>query len=119
MNGWWISDDTRYTYKAVHDENRLRVPKRPQYGSQIDTTFHNALEEAKRELTSIVEKNGQGSLYAVLSPMMACEEAWLLGKAIRAADPQAMLILGPVPHAGKSEDIPSLHDRQDDLHHSR
>jgi len=103
VNGWWISDDTRYSYKAVHDESRLRVPKRPQYGSQIETSFHNALEEAKRELTSIVEKNGQGSLYAVLSAMMACEEAYLLGKAIRAADPQAVLILGPVPNAGKDE----------------
>jgi NADH-quinone oxidoreductase subunit G len=32
-----------------------------------------------------------------LSPMMACEEAWLLGKAIRAIDPEAMLVMGPVP----------------------
>jgi NADH-quinone oxidoreductase subunit G len=103
VNGWWISDDTRYSYKAVHDPKRLRTPKRPQYGSQIETTLHNALEDAKRELTAIVEKNGQGSLYALLSPMMACEEAYLLGKAIRAADPQAVLILGPVPSAGHDE----------------
>jgi NADH-quinone oxidoreductase subunit G len=103
VNGWWISDDTRYSYKPVHDTNRLRVPKRPQYGSQIETNFHNALEEAKGELTRIVESNGQGSLYAMLSPMMACEEAWLLGQAIRAADPQAVLILGPVPTSGKDE----------------
>jgi NADH dehydrogenase/NADH:ubiquinone oxidoreductase subunit G len=103
VNGWWISDDTRYSYKAVHDDDRLRVPKRPQYGSQIETNFHNAIEEAKRELTSLVDKNGQGSLYAIMSPMMACEEAYLLGKAIRAADPQAVLILGPVPDTGKDE----------------
>jgi NADH-quinone oxidoreductase subunit G len=103
INGWWISDDTRYSYKAVHDTARLRAAKRPQYGSQIETTFHNALEQAKQELTAIVQKNGPGSLYAVLSPMMACEEAWLLGKAIRQADPQAMLILGPVPNSGQDE----------------
>ena len=103
VNGWWISDDTRYSYKPVHDEDRLRVARRPQYGSQIDTTFQGALDQAKQELTGIVEKNGPGSLYAVLSPMMACEEAWLLGKAIRAADPQAVLILGPVPTTGKNE----------------
>jgi NADH-quinone oxidoreductase subunit G len=103
VNGWWISDDTRYSYKPVHNVGRLRVPRRPQYGSQIDTTFHNAFEEAKGELTRIVEKNGQGSLFAMLSPMMACEEAYLLGKAIRAADPQAVLILGPVPRSGQDE----------------
>jgi len=103
VNGWWISDDTRYSYKAVHDEKRLRVAKRPQYGAQIETTFHGALDQAKQELTAVVEKNGPGSLYAVLAPMMACEEAWLLAKAIRAADPQAVLVLGPVPSAGKNE----------------
>src|SRR5215469_6980560 len=103
VNGWWISDDTRYSYKAVHDEKRLRLAKRPEYGSQIETSFSGALEEAKQALTALVEKNGPGSLYAVLSPMMACEEAWLLAKAIRAADPQAMLILGPVPSSGQDE----------------
>ena len=103
VNGWWISDDTRYSYKAVHDEKRLRTAKRPEYGAQIETSFSGALEQAKQELTSLVEKNGPGSLYAVLAPMMACEEAFLLGKAIRAADPQAMLILGPVPDSGKDE----------------
>jgi NADH-quinone oxidoreductase subunit G len=39
----------------------------------------------------------------MLSPMMACEEAWLLGQAIRAIDPQATLIPGPVPSTGSDE----------------
>jgi anaerobic selenocysteine-containing dehydrogenase len=39
----------------------------------------------------------------MLSPMMACEEAYLLGKWIRSVDPQAMLILGPVPTTGQDE----------------
>jgi len=103
VNGWWISDDTRYSYRAVHDDKRLCVARRPEYGSQIQTSFSGALEQAKQGLTQAVEKNGPGSLYAVLSPMMACEEAWLLGKAIRAADPQALLVLGPVPTAGQDE----------------
>jgi len=103
VNGWWISDDSRYSYRAVHDEKRLKFARRPEYGSQIETSFSGALEQAKNGLTQVVEKNGPGSLYAILSPMMACEEAYLLGKAIRAADPQAMLIVGPVPNAGKNE----------------
>jgi len=39
----------------------------------------------------------------MLSPMMACEEAYLLGKYIRALDPQAALVLGPVPMSGQNE----------------
>ena len=99
VNGWWISDDTRFSYKAVHDPKRLRQAKRPQHGAQSDTTFQSALDHARQELTAIVQKNGAGSLYAILSPMMACEEAWLLSKAIRAVDSEAVLILGPVPRA--------------------
>src|SRR5437763_5850048 len=39
VNRWWISDDTRYAYKAVYSENRLKRPKRTQYGSQVDTEY--------------------------------------------------------------------------------
>ncbi|HZL38266.1 MAG TPA: 2Fe-2S iron-sulfur cluster-binding protein [Tepidisphaeraceae bacterium] len=103
VNTWWISDDTRYSYKPVHDEKRLCVARRPQLGAPTDTTFGDALQAAVNELKAIVESNGPGSLYAMLSPMMACEEAWLLGKAIRAIDPEAVLITGPVPTSGQDE----------------
>ncbi|MDB5304708.1 MAG: nuoG [Phycisphaerales bacterium] len=103
VNTWWISDDTRYSYKAVNDEKRLRKARKTQYGAQVDTSFHNALEQARTDLKALVATNGEGSLYAMLSPMMASEEAWLLGKAIREIDPQAVLILGPVPTSGQDD----------------
>ena len=103
VNQWWISDDTRYSYKPVHDLKRLKSARRAQYGTQIDTSVQHALEQATRELTQIATTHGHGSLYAMLSPMMACEEAWLLGKAIRQIDPQAVLVLGPVPAAASDE----------------
>jgi anaerobic selenocysteine-containing dehydrogenase len=37
--------------------------------------------------------------------MMACEEAWLLGQAMRAIDPQAVLVLGPVPTSGGEDEV--------------
>ncbi len=37
---------------------------------------------------------------AVLSPMLACEEAWLLARFIRDLAPQAALVLGHVPRDG-------------------
>jgi NADH-quinone oxidoreductase subunit G len=103
VNQWWISDDTRYSYKAVHDVNRLRTARRTQYGTQVDTTLAAAVEQAAAALTEVVRNHGPGSLYAMLSPMMACEEAWLLAQAIRQIDSQAMLVLGPVPTAGSDE----------------
>jgi NADH-quinone oxidoreductase subunit G len=103
VNQWWISDDTRYSYKAVHDPNRLRKARRAQYGTQVDTDYARAIESADAALKQIVAESKAGALYAVLSPMMACEEAWLLGQYIRRLDAKAVLILGPVPTSGRDE----------------
>ena len=103
VNQWWISDDTRYSYNAVHSDNRLTQARRLQYGSQIATSFSKAVDEAESGLKAVAHKEGHGSLYAVLSPMMACEEAWLLGTWIRSIDPQAVLISGPVPTAAEDD----------------
>src|SRR5581483_3643700 len=58
---------------------------------------------AGTELKRVHAEGGDGSLYAMLSPMMACEEAWLLGKLIRSIDPQAILVMGPVPATAEDE----------------
>jgi NADH-quinone oxidoreductase subunit G len=97
VNTWWISDDTRYSYKAVHDDKRLAAARRLQHGVQTDRDFAEVFQHAIAELKAAVLAGGPGSLYGVLSPMMACEEAWLFGRAMRSLDPQALLVLGPVP----------------------
>src|SRR5829696_2292181 len=102
VNQWWITDDTRYSYKAVHDEKRLKQARRSQYGSQIETAYAKAIEAADAGLRAAA-KDAAGALYAVLSPMMSCEEAWLLGKFMRSIDSKAVLIMGPVPTLGEDE----------------
>jgi NADH-quinone oxidoreductase subunit G len=103
INKWWISDDTRQSYQILTDEKRLTSPLRTQYGSQIETSFDEALSLADAELKKLHKENGDGSLYGVLSPMMASEEAYLLGKYLRGIDPQAVLVLGPVPTAAQDD----------------
>jgi NADH-quinone oxidoreductase subunit G len=103
VNTWWISDDTRYSYKALYDSNRLRQARKLQYGAPAEVTIGKAIDEAAAGLKNVVATSGEGSLYALLSPMMACEEAYLLGKYVRSLDPQAVLVLGPVPTAGEDE----------------
>ncbi|MEM6562703.1 MAG: molybdopterin-dependent oxidoreductase, partial [Planctomycetota bacterium] len=44
-------------------------------------------------------------LFGVLSPMMSCEEAYLLGTYLRGLDPDALLVLGPVPVAAQGDDV--------------
>src|SRR5207237_2948093 len=75
-NTWWISDDTRYSYKAVHDPKRLGGAKKTQYGTQVDAVnYLAAVQQADSELKRVHKESGDGSLYAMLSPMMSCEEA--------------------------------------------
>ena len=108
VNGWWISDDTRYSYQADrpiklesadgrHEDRQLR-------GAGRLTTFRlRRWTRPRRGWVDAVKTNGNGSIYAVLSPMMACEEAYLLGQAIRKLDPQAVLAMGPVPTTGQNQ----------------
>jgi NADH-quinone oxidoreductase subunit G len=103
VNQWWISDDTRYSHKAVHDDNRLRTSLKTVHGGQVEAKFSEALDIALIELRNIVAQSGPGSLYGLLSPMMSCEEAYLFGQMMRSIDPQAMLVLGPVPASGQDE----------------
>jgi NADH-quinone oxidoreductase subunit G len=102
-NGWWISDDTRYSHKILRDPNRLAQAMRMQYGTQAAVSVRKAVESAVTEFESLVATKGPGCLCAILSPMMACEEAYLLGKALRAIDPKAMLVNGPVPTAAADD----------------
>src|SRR5689334_23384674 len=45
VNQWWISDDTRYSYKPVHDENRLRVAMKTELGGQVGApSFRDAMD---------------------------------------------------------------------------
>src|SRR5678809_1750688 len=62
VNTWWISDDTRYSYKPLNDPKRLRAARRTQYGTQVETPLAGAVEHAVSELTNVVKTNGPGSL---------------------------------------------------------
>jgi NADH-quinone oxidoreductase subunit G len=106
VNKWWISDEIRYGWKFVHSEHRLRTPMRQQFGSQIECDWNRAYDEVRNGLSSIVREKGPGSVAAVISPMLPCEEAYLLAKFIRALDDQAVLAIGPVPRQGEDTAFP-------------
>ena len=103
VNDWWISDDTRYSFKAVHSDERLRHAAAKDKGILEPAASGDAIDAAAAGLKQAFEQHGEGSLYAVLSPMLATEEAYLLGLYIRSIDPQATLLLGPVPTEGEDE----------------
>jgi NADH-quinone oxidoreductase subunit G len=105
VNKWWISDEIRYGWKFVHAENRLRQPMRMQYGTQVSCDWARALEDASEGLKKAAQK-GPGSLAVLVSPMVSCEGAYLLGKLVRGLDPGAVLGVGPIPLVGTDKTFP-------------
>jgi NADH-quinone oxidoreductase subunit G len=104
VNRWWISDEVRYSWKHVHSDARLRSPLRRQFGVQIESDWNRAYNEAAAKLRAAAA-SGKRTV-AVISPMLACEEAYLLARAVLGIDPKAALAVGPVPTMGKDKTFP-------------
>ncbi len=100
VNRWWMCNDGRYDYPHVHDPRRILQPYRNDGGKQVLLDW-NAV---RAELLAAMKQAGR--LAAVVSPLVTVEEAYLLGKLVRSLDPEAALVLGPVPVVGDDEKFP-------------
>jgi len=104
VNKWWITDEVRYGWKFVHSEHRLRSPLRKQYGVAVECDYSRAYDDTVDGIRAALH---QGKRLAVMvSPMLVCEEAYLLGTLARTLDPQAVLAVGPVPVQGEDKTFP-------------
>lgn len=107
VNKWWISDEVRYGWKFVHSEDRLTTPSRLQYGERVPATFAKAYAEVEESLTTVAK--GGGRIAALISPMVSCEEAYLMADYVRhwhEKPGDAILGIGPVPVAGEDQTFP-------------
>jgi NADH-quinone oxidoreductase subunit G len=105
VNKWWITDEVRYGWKFVHSEDRLRSPMRRQFGQLIESDYSRAYEDAIEGMKKAVAGGQRVAL--MVSPMLTCEEAYVLGKMARALDPKAVLAVGPVPMKGQDKVYPA------------
>lgn len=106
VNDWWMCDDGRFGWKYAHDEkrlNRLMVRR----GMEVDSPDWSALPGIVRvRLDSLARSTDGGKIAVLLSPFMACEEAWMLASFVRSIAPQSTLAMGPVPYEGKDDTFP-------------
>ncbi len=104
VNNWWITDEVRYGWKHVHSEDRLTTPMRRQHGALVDTEWPRAV----RDTVSGVQKALEGGkrLAMLVSPMLTCEEAFLLSDTARAFDEKAIFGVGPIPIRGEDQVFP-------------
>jgi NADH-quinone oxidoreductase subunit G len=113
VNKWWISDEVRYGYKFVHDEKRLRSPVVVRFGKRTECDFGRAYNEIAKALrSSSTPSSGTGlqpvssRLLLMASPMLSCEDAFLLARAAMAFDKNPIFAVGPIPIHGKDKTFP-------------
>ncbi len=108
VNKWWITDEVRYGWKFVHSESRLKLPairgRAAFVANDAAAAWSEALSVTINTLESAV-KNG-GRLGLMVSPMLTCEDAYLLATTILAIDAQAELAVGPIPVLGQDKTFP-------------
>ncbi|HYF15591.1 MAG TPA: molybdopterin-dependent oxidoreductase [Phycisphaerales bacterium] len=104
VNKWWMTDEVRYGWKFVHSESRLRSPMRRQHGALVECDYTRAYDEILSAMKSAV---AAGKRVAVmLSPMIACEEAYLLAKFVAGFGAGSVIGVGPVPVHGHDKVYP-------------
>jgi NADH-quinone oxidoreductase subunit G len=101
LNQWWMCNEGRYGYPHVHSDRRLFEPKRRQRQQAAAVDWSALVDELGERLREA------GPLAAVISPHLTVEEAYLLAKLVRGIDPQALLVLGPVPVVGEDQKFPT------------
>jgi NADH-quinone oxidoreductase subunit G len=104
VNKWWISDEVRYGWKFVHDEGRLRVPAVRGEEPYDDTEAPLAYEAAYARTAEVLSRGDHVGL--MVSPMLSCEDAYLLALNVLQSAEQVTLAVGPVPSQGEDKTFP-------------
>jgi NADH-quinone oxidoreductase subunit G len=103
VNTWWITDEVRKSWRHVHSEGRIRLPRvrglEAFEPAQAAQAWKAGLAKAQGTLAAAVNAGKRAAI--MVSPMLSCEDAFELASWVLALDPRAELAVGPVPVAGQ------------------
>jgi len=104
INQWWITDEVRYGWKVVHDDSRLTMPavrgEEPFEPAEAPLAWEAAYARTGEALAA-------GHVGLMVSPMLSCEDAYLLARLVAEQTEQMTLAVGPVPRVGEDKTFPS------------
>jgi len=106
VNQWWMCDEGRFGFDYVHDRKRIASPKVRRGLEETTPSWQDVPRILQFRLEEHVRECGPASVAALLSPFMACEEAFLLCGFLRQVAPQATLAVGPIPVRGEAQRFP-------------
>ena len=79
VNGWWMCDAGRSTYRPVQEE-RILVPSTLVDGEVTGATWTDALSRCADRLNLAREANGGGAVAVIASPWCTNEDLWMLAR---------------------------------------
>jgi NADH-quinone oxidoreductase subunit G len=103
--GHFMCDEGRWGFHYVNAEERFRRPLVRRDGTQMATSWAEAIQSIRQEFARAATHNPAG-VVGVLSPFLTCEEAYLLARYLKGLSPQVTLVLGPVPIVGQDDTYP-------------
>jgi NADH-quinone oxidoreductase subunit G len=106
VNEWWISDEARFEWKYINSDQRLNQPRVRRGSTWESVTWEDLAGIVRYRFEQVAAPDRGAAVAAVLSPMMSCEEAWLLAKFIREVAPESTLVPGYVPIEGEDRVFP-------------
>jgi NADH-quinone oxidoreductase subunit G len=104
VNKWWITDEVRYGWKFIHSEHRLTLPSIRGEDPFADVDAALAYDTAYETTNTRLESAKRIAL--MVSPMLSCEDAYLLASYVLSIDSNAVLGVGPVPLHGEDKTFP-------------
>ncbi|MFQ5490067.1 MAG: molybdopterin-dependent oxidoreductase [Phycisphaerae bacterium] len=106
VNDWWMCDQGRFGWKYGLDGGRLSGPTVRRGASVQQANWDDIPEMITYRFEEHVAERGSAGVAVMLSPMMSCEEAWLLLSFMQKVAPEVTAVLGPVPVEGEDESFP-------------
>ncbi len=104
--GHFMCDEGRYGYHYLNADTRFGKPlERIEAGKFKSVNWMQALSGIKKDFTLAAQDNSD-QLYAVLSPFLTVEEAYLTAKWFKGISPNTKLALGAVPIVGHDDTYP-------------
>lgn len=111
-NGWWLCDAGRLSYKPIAAPERPDQPRRRVAGALGEGQWPAVLGQLRQDLQAAIARHGGAAAVAVVSPMLPCEEAYLLVKYWQSLAPDVRLAIGRVPVVGEDDVYPKTRDGQ-------
>ncbi len=83
VNECWIADRDRFSYEALHSEQRLTTPMIKQGGQWREVDWTTALEYVANGLKGVKNDHGAAAIGALATEHSTVEELYLLGQLMR------------------------------------